>query len=63
VLLGSYRRGPAAEAIGHGLGLPAGPVPDEDARACFTFLTDLVGVENPVSSAKTRELLGWPPPT
>lgn len=50
-----------AEAIGAGLGVPAESVTDEDAPARFSFLAGFVGFDNLVSSAWTRETLGWAP--
>ncbi|MCF3961547.1 SDR family oxidoreductase [Streptomyces fuscigenes] len=50
-----------AERIGRHLGLPARSVDPEDADAHFGFLGRLVGRDNPISSARTRELLGWEP--
>ncbi|MGH2907989.1 MAG: SDR family oxidoreductase [Solirubrobacteraceae bacterium] len=50
-----------AEAIGEGLGIPSGSISGEDAAAHFGFLAGFVGMDMPVSSAITRELLGWTP--
>jgi nucleoside-diphosphate-sugar epimerase len=46
-----------AEAIGRHLGVPADVRPAEH----FRFLAGMVGLDNPVSGARTRELLGWAP--
>jgi nucleoside-diphosphate-sugar epimerase len=46
-----------AEAIGRGTGLPVQAVPNE----YFQFLAFALPADNPTSSAKTRELLGWEP--
>jgi len=46
-----------AEAIGRGLGLAAEPADPEQ----FGFLARFVVLDNPTSSALTRELLGWEP--
>jgi nucleoside-diphosphate-sugar epimerase len=50
-----------AAAIGRGTGLPVRAVPQEEAEAYFAFLTFALVADNPTSSAKTRELLGWEP--
>lgn len=50
-----------AETIGKNLGLPAVSIPAREADAHFGFLGPLVQLDNPVSSARTRELLGWEP--
>lgn len=50
-----------AETIGKNLGLPAVSVAPEEADAHFGFLGQLVQLDNPVSTARTRELLGWEP--
>lgn len=50
-----------AAAIGRGLDLPVAPVSPEQAGAQFGFLAGFLGVDMPVSSALTRELLSWEP--
>lgn len=50
-----------AETIGRNLGVPAESIPADEAEAQFSFLAPFVGVDNPTSSARTRELLGWEP--
>lgn len=50
-----------AERIGHHLGLPARSIAPEDVAAYFGALAFPVGLDNPTSSARTRELLGWRP--
>lgn len=50
-----------AHAIGSGLGVPVEKIEDERAPEQFGFLAGLIGVDNPTSSAITRELLGWTP--
>ncbi len=50
-----------AEAIGRGLGVPAASVAPDDAATHFSFLGGFVGLDNPTSSARTRELLAWDP--
>jgi len=50
-----------AEAIGRQLNLPVVSIPPEEANAHFSFLGGFFGVDSPVSSALTRELLGWEP--
>ncbi|MGA2531109.1 MAG: SDR family oxidoreductase [Acidimicrobiales bacterium] len=46
-----------AETIGHHLDLPVEAVPAED----FGFLGNIFGVDQPASSAATREIFGWQP--
>ncbi|MEU4202715.1 SDR family oxidoreductase [Streptomyces sp. NPDC039022] len=50
-----------AEAIGAGLGVPAVGITAEEADGRFGVLSGMVPVDNPVSSALTRELVGWHP--
>jgi nucleoside-diphosphate-sugar epimerase len=50
-----------AAAIGRRLNLPEVGIPLEEADAHFGFLGPLVSLDNPTSSAHTRELLGWKP--
>jgi nucleoside-diphosphate-sugar epimerase len=50
-----------AEAIGRGTGLPVRSVPEEDLAGYFGFLAPYIGLDDPTSNAKTRELLGWEP--
>jgi nucleoside-diphosphate-sugar epimerase len=50
-----------AETIGKNLGVPAVSIAPEEADAHFGFLGRLVQLDNPVSTARTRELLGWEP--
>ncbi|HYQ00086.1 MAG TPA: SDR family oxidoreductase [Polyangiaceae bacterium] len=51
-----------AEAIGRGLDLPAQSIPAERAGELFGgFLGMVAQLDNPTSSARTRELLGWKP--
>jgi nucleoside-diphosphate-sugar epimerase len=46
-----------AEVIGHHLNLPVAPVPAGN----FGFLGQILAIDQPASSAQTRELLGWRP--
>jgi nucleoside-diphosphate-sugar epimerase len=46
-----------AEAIGRHVGVPVEPRPAEH----FGFLQGFAGLDGPVTSAATRELLGWRP--
>jgi nucleoside-diphosphate-sugar epimerase len=46
-----------AEVIGRHLNLPTASVPAED----FGFLGQILAIDQPASSALTRELLGWRP--
>jgi len=50
-----------ARAIGQRLGLPAVSIPPEEAEGYFGFLAMFVSLDNLVSSALTRDLLGWQP--
>ncbi|MEV6338895.1 SDR family oxidoreductase [Nocardia vinacea] len=50
-----------AEAIGRHLDLPVISIPSEQADAHFGYLGPLVALDNPTSSARTRELLTWKP--
>lgn len=50
-----------AETIGRHLGLPTTSIPRAQAESHFGFLAMAVPADNPTSSARTRELLGWNP--
>ncbi|MCK2218795.1 SDR family oxidoreductase [Actinomadura sp. ATCC 31491] len=50
-----------AELIGRHLGVPAAPIPAEEAGAHFTWLAPMVALDSPASAEATRELLGWRP--
>lgn len=50
-----------AEAIGHHLDVPTAAVPDDRAGDHFGFLAQLVPVDMPASSARTRQFLDWRP--
>jgi nucleoside-diphosphate-sugar epimerase len=50
-----------AEAIGRHLSVPVVSIPPEQAADHFGFLGPLVTLDNPTSSARTQELLGWKP--
>ncbi len=50
-----------AEAIGRQLKLPVVSIEASDAGAHFSFLSAFVSADNPTSSTKTQELLGWQP--
>ncbi|MDX6656877.1 MAG: hypothetical protein QOH62_1670 [Solirubrobacteraceae bacterium] len=50
-----------AGAIGRKLGLPSASIAAEDAAEHFSFLGDLVSLDNPTSSDLTRQWLGWEP--
>jgi nucleoside-diphosphate-sugar epimerase len=50
-----------AEVIGRYLNLPIASVAPESANQHFGFLGPLVAIDNPTSSKRTQELLGWQP--
>ena len=50
-----------AEAIGRGLGLPVESVPADRAAEHFGWIGGFFAADCPVSSDRTRELLGWEP--
>ena len=50
-----------AALIGRRLGLPVASKSPDDAPAHFGFYRMLVGTDQPASSTRTRELLGWQP--
>ncbi len=50
-----------AETIGRRLGVPVESVSAEQAEGHFGWLAGIVATDNPASSARTRELLGWTP--
>ena len=50
-----------AGSIGRHLGVPTESIPDDEVGAYFDYLAFFVSLDNPTSSARTRELLGWQP--
>ena len=50
-----------AEAIGRGVGVPARSISPEDAGKSLGALAVLAQLDNPTSSARTREILRWQP--
>jgi nucleoside-diphosphate-sugar epimerase len=51
-----------AEAIGRGLGVPAKSIPAAQAGEIDgPFIGMITQLDNPTSSARTREILGWKP--
>lgn len=50
-----------AEVIGRHLGLPVAAVAPEDAGEHFGWMSGVIGLDGPASSALTRELLDWRP--
>lgn len=53
--------GDVAAVIGRHLGVPTESVAPQDAFEHFGWLGFAVALDSPVSSARTRELLGWSP--
>ncbi len=52
-----------AEVIGRHLNLPVVAIAPEDAAERFGWLIMFLTAAGPASSALTRELVGWRPPT
>jgi nucleoside-diphosphate-sugar epimerase len=50
-----------AQTIGTELGLPVQGLSEDKARAHFDWLAPFVAMDNPTSSALTRNSLGWRP--
>jgi nucleoside-diphosphate-sugar epimerase len=50
-----------AEVIGAGLGVPVRSLTADEAHAHFDWLAGFVAIDNPTSSALTRNSLGWRP--
>ncbi|MER7876386.1 SDR family oxidoreductase [Streptomyces solisilvae] len=50
-----------ARTIARRLNLPVAGITAENAEKHFGFLTDFVGLDNPVSSRRTRDALNWTP--
>jgi nucleoside-diphosphate-sugar epimerase len=50
-----------AEAIGAGLNVPVRSLAKDEALAHFDWMAGIVAIDNPTSSAITRNLLGWRP--
>ncbi len=50
-----------AEVIGTGLGVPVRSLTQDQAHAHFDWMARFVSIDNPTSSALTREALGWSP--
>lgn len=50
-----------ADAIGRGAGVPVESVSAETAAERYGFVGAFIGIDNPTSSIRTRELLGWTP--
>jgi nucleoside-diphosphate-sugar epimerase len=50
-----------AEAMGRHLNVPVESIPADKAAEHFTWLAGFVGIDSPVSSALTRELMSWEP--
>jgi nucleoside-diphosphate-sugar epimerase len=50
-----------AQAIGTGLGIPVRSLTPDEARAHFEWFAHFVGIDNPTSSARSRESFAWDP--
>jgi nucleoside-diphosphate-sugar epimerase len=50
-----------AEVIGRHLGIPVVSIAPEAAAEHFTWMAGFLGLDNPTSSALTREHMGWEP--
>jgi len=50
-----------AGVIGRRLNVPAVAMPPEQAANHFGWFTHFAAIDNPTSSERTRELLGWQP--
>ena len=50
-----------AAAIGEGLGAPVRSISADEAKAHFGWMAMFVGIDNPTSSAVTRDAVGWQP--
>ncbi len=50
-----------AEAVGRGLGIPAGSISPKQAASQFSYLAGFAATDNPSSSDLTRQQLGWEP--
>lgn len=50
-----------AEAIGRHLALPVASIPAEQATEHFGWFGGMVAMDNPATSARTRQLLDWKP--
>lgn len=50
-----------AESIGRNLNVPTASIPADDVQAHFGFAAFVVALDNPTSSARTREVLSWKP--
>jgi nucleoside-diphosphate-sugar epimerase len=50
-----------AEGIGAGLGVPVRSLTEDEAQAHFGWLAAFVAIDNPTSSALTRNSMGWHP--
>lgn len=50
-----------AAAIGRGTGVRVASIPAGEAAERFAFLGAFVGIDNPVTSEVTRQVLGWEP--
>jgi len=50
-----------AEVIGGRLNVPVGSISNKEAAKQFSFLAGFVATDNPSTSNRTREQLGWEP--
>lgn len=58
---GGVRLKDVAEVIGEKLGVPVVSKVGGEVESHFGWISAVIGIDNPVSSEKTRELLGWTP--
>ena len=50
-----------AEVIGRNLNVPVGSISSKEAKKQFSYFGGFAATDNPTSSARTRDQLGWEP--